>query len=101
MGHLRCLLATLLGASCHAQSSLTLYGVVDVFGQYVVGASHTARLGSGGLQGSRVGLHGVEDLGDGFEAVFTLETGNNVDDGTVAQGGLFWGRQAFVGLKSG
>ncbi len=49
---------------------------------------------------SRWGLRGVEGLGGGYSAVFTLESGFNVRDGSSGQGGRLFGRQAFVGLKA-
>ncbi|MBN3804371.1 porin [Paraburkholderia sp. Ac-20336] len=99
-------------ASANAESSVTLYGIVDVGIAYVnnttTGGSQTA-LASGNFSGSRWGLKGVEDLGGGAKAIFDLEDGFNVNDGTTAQStkGLgtnptttarLWGRQAWVGL---
>src|SRR5262245_39183159 len=83
-----------------AQSSVTLYGVVDAFYQYATGGNSINRLQSGGINGSRLGVRGAEDLGGGLKALFTLESGINLDDGSVGQSGVFWGRQAFVGLGS-
>lgn len=100
----------------HAQSSVTLYGVVDANIEYVsnmssqtpgaangftTGAAHdVVRLTSGGLSGSRWGLRGVEDLGSGLKALFVLESGFGIDTGTSQQGGRLFGRQAYVGLES-
>ena len=84
----------------HAQSSVTLYGLVDAGIAYTnnqKGASNIQQT-SGKLNGSRWGLKGVEDLGGGLKAVFTLEGGFRVNDGTLAQGGREFGRQAYVGL---
>lgn len=78
-------------------SSVTIYGVADAFVQFSDGASRLTRAQSGGLAGSRLGFRGNEDLGGGLRAIFTLEHGINLDDGTNGQG-AFWGRQAFVGL---
>lgn len=83
-----------------AQSSVSIYGVVDAYAQYLDGQARLARVQSGGLAGSRFGFRGVEDLGDGLRAVFTLESGFTVDDGNAGQGGSFYGRQAFVGLQN-
>jgi predicted porin len=49
---------------------------------------------------SRWGLRGNEDLGGGYSAVFTLESGFNTRAGDSGQGGRLFGRQAFVGIKS-
>lgn len=99
------LIATGLLACCAApalaQSTVTVYGVVDAFGQYLDGQSRLGRIQSGGLNSSRLGFRGVEDLGGGLRALFTLESGFSIDDGTLGQGGIFFGRQVFVGLQGG
>ena len=95
-------LAATAGASTAVQAqsnSVTIYGVVDAYLQYADGASSLGRVQSGGLNGSRFGLRGSEDLGGGLRAIFQIESGLNVDDGTFGQG-AFWGRQAFVGIAS-
>ena len=103
-----------------AQSSVTLYGVGDAVMERVEGAGTMHRISSGGLNGSRFGLRGVEDLGGGLKAVFQFESGFGIDDGTQSQGiaaasasNVFvpltqttsttrlFGRQAFVGLQTG
>jgi predicted porin len=93
-------IALALSAPVFAQSSVTVYGVVDVDGQYIKGASKVARITSGGLAGSRIGFKGTEDLGDGLYADFVLEGGLNLDTGSSAQGGALFGRQAFGALRS-
>jgi predicted porin len=80
-------------------SQVNLYGILDANVQVLNGAATQTRVQSGGLQGSRLGVRGTEDLGGGLKAFFTLESGVNVDDGTYGQG-AFWGRQAYVGLGS-
>ncbi|MGF7129983.1 putative porin [Paraburkholderia sp. EB58] len=86
----------------HAQSSVTLYGIVDE-GFNIntnAGGKHLYNLSSGVLQGSRWGLRGTEDLGGGLKAIFVLENGFDTNTGKLGQGGLLFGRQAFVGLSS-
>ena len=83
-----------------AQSTVTLYGVVDSFVQYLGnGSTHSFSERSGGNSGSNVGLKGDEDLGGGFKARFVLESGYNVNNGTffIDSSTLFY-RQAWVGL---
>lgn len=80
-------------------SHITLYGVADANVQLLDGASTSTRVQSGGLNGSRFGLRGVEDLGGGLRAFFTLESGINLDSGSQSND-AFWGRQAFVGLST-
>ncbi len=100
--------------AAHAQSSVTLYGIVDVGIEHINNTQSGGALtreASGNLSGSRWGLKGVEDLGGGLKAIFTLENGFNVNDGTSAQStkGLgsnatttsrLFGRQAWVGLTT-
>ncbi|PXW26372.1 porin [Paraburkholderia caballeronis] len=86
----------------HAQSNVTLYGVVDE-GLTFNTNSHGARqysLVSGEIQASRWGLKGTEDLGGGMKAIFVLENGMDLSSGKLGQGGLMFGRQAFVGLST-
>jgi predicted porin len=95
--------------SAWAQSSVTLYGIVD---DAIAWQSSSTKLGStsggksqvqlmsGAWSGSRFGFRGSEDLGGGLHAVFQLENGFNVDTGASGQGGLEFGRRAFVGLDS-
>ncbi len=87
-----------------AQSSVTLYGILDVglnrFDPKASGVASTTGMVTGVQSGSRVGLRGSEDLGGGLRAVFNLEHGLNNDDGTQAQGRM-WGRQAWAGVAGG
>jgi predicted porin len=87
-----------------AQSNVTVYGVVDAGVQSVSNgnpAGKTVGMASGLQNGSRLGFKGSEDLGGGLSAIFTLENGFNVDDGTLGQGSRLFGRQAWVGLNGG
>ncbi|MDW3684239.1 porin [Cupriavidus sp. CV2] len=107
---------SLLAGAAQADSSVTLYGVVDTNIEYVTNfssvtpssangfaagpADNVARMTAGGLSGSRWGLRGVEELGGGLKALFVLENGFGSDDGKLQQGGRLFGRQAYVGLES-
>ncbi|WP_144142343.1 porin [Paraburkholderia sp. BCC1884] len=86
----------------NAQSTVTLYGVVDAGLQYVsnVGGHHLFQASSGNLQGDRWGLKGTEDLGGNMKTVFVLENGFNIYNGRLGQGGDQFGRQAYVGLST-
>ncbi|MFJ3055968.1 porin [Herbaspirillum sp. NPDC087042] len=92
-------------ASAHAQSSVTIYGAVDASLSYtnkiITSGQKTGSLvalDSGLLKGSRLGVKGVEDLGGGLKALFTIENGFNLDTGEAGQKGVMWGRQSTVGL---
>jgi predicted porin len=86
----------------HAQSSVTLYGLIDAGITYAnhggTGGKDLVEYGDGVSQGSRWGLRGSEDLGGGLKAIFTLENGFNSGTGALGQGGALFGRQAYVGL---
>jgi predicted porin len=94
-------LGTFAGAA-HAQSSVTLYGIVDAGLVYAnnIGGQHLYGTSAGNLQGDRWGLRGTEDLGGGLKALFVLENGFNAFSGKLGQGGDEFGRQAYVGLSS-
>ncbi|AJK45677.1 porin [Burkholderia plantarii] len=93
------------GASAYAQSSVTLYGVIDAGVTYTnkaatsTGHGDLVKYGDGVAQGSRWGIRGSEDLGGGLKAIFVLESGFSSGDGTLGQGGALFGRQAYVGLS--
>ena len=90
-----------------AQSSVTLYGVLDTGVSYFKGDDSVYGLTkTGGNTNSRLGFRGVEDLGNGLKATFNLEAGFNVDDGTGYLGkggpddtGLQFRRTSTVGLQ--
>ncbi len=87
-----------------AQSSVTLYGVLDTGLTYskgeesVYGMTHV-----GGNVNSRLGFRGVEDLGNGLKATFNLEAGMGVDDGNnymdKDSNGMAFRRTSTVGLQ--
>jgi predicted porin len=88
-------------SAASAQSSVTVYGLVDAGITAERGSTDGSitKLATGVQQGSRLGFKGTEDLGNGLKANFQLESGFNLDTGTSAQGGQLFGRQAFVGLS--
>jgi predicted porin len=91
-----------IGVAAHAQSSVTLYGLIDAGISYVnhAGANSKSlvKYDDGVAQGSRWGIKGSEDLGGGLKAIFTLENGFNSGNGALGQNSREFGRQAFVGL---
>ncbi len=93
---------TAFAVPAFAQSSVTLYGLIDEGLDYTnnVRGGHVYELASGYAQGSRWGLKGSEDLGGGLTALFQLENGFNASNGGLNQGGRMFGRQAYVGLSS-
>ncbi len=104
----------LMMASSAAHASVTLYGVLDTGVGYDMNKGNssysrnrtdatefkTSRLGpnSGVHFGSRWGIRGSEDLGNGLHAKFVLESGFDVPTGQSIQGGRLFGRQATLGL---
>jgi predicted porin len=93
---------TAFAGAAHAQSSVTVYGILDV--GYVGGNSKIdnnnqkqySGFGMSAEQSSRLGFKGTEDLGGGLSAFFTIETGLNPQNSTLS---TFNNRQTFVGLK--
>ncbi|AIV62699.1 porin [Burkholderia pseudomallei] len=83
-----------------AQSSVTLYGLIDEgIGFTNNSGGHQAwQMQSGWVAGDRWGIKGREDLGGGTRAVFTLESGFDLNSGSLGQAHRMFGRQAFVGL---
>lgn len=100
------LLALALGGasviSAHAQSSVTLYGLIDtglVYSSNQQGHNSWQETTSA-TQNTVFGLKGAEDLGAGLHAVFKLEQGFLLNNGTQAFSGDGFGSQAWVGLQS-
>jgi predicted porin len=105
--------AALLGVgAASAQSSVTLFGIVDTtvsgyqseaktpFGTNI--KTSQTMLTNSGYNSSRVGFRGTEDLGGGLAATFWLEAGINSDDGTgtATGGGLAFNRRSTISLSS-
>jgi len=86
----------------HAQSNVTIYGIIDAAAAYSRNGDGQSvkSLVSGQGSTSRLGFRGTEDLGGGLRALFNIEAAINVDTGTgsAAGGGLAWQRQSWVGL---
>jgi predicted porin len=98
-----------------AQSSVTMYGIVDLYMASLSVTDQPSQLNmlSGGVSGSRWGLKGSEDLGGGLKANFTLEQGfsadtgaagglaNSTTTGAAVAGNAAFSRYAYVGLSGG
>ena len=85
------LLLAVLGSfagAASAQSSVTLFGVVDLSLRYVNNDDATYQLAQDGMAASRLGFRGVEDLGGGLKASFWLEGALGPDTG---RGGASFG----------
>jgi predicted porin len=102
-----------LAVPAFAQSSVTVFGVIDSTYQHASqgGASVDRLNGNGGNQISRLGFRGTEDLGDGWSAGFVLDMGLNIDTGTggvtstnnqtaTAASGATFNRRSTVSLAS-
>lgn len=90
-------------------ADVTLYGVVDEGFLYthkdtdVAGSDAVDKLElkSGIQAGSRWGLKGTEDLGNGLKVGFILESGFNADDGTQSVSGTMFNREASLNVMDG
>jgi len=101
-------LAVLAAAgAASAQSSVTLFGVIDASVSHYSGnndGSSRTVLGNSGLNTSRLGFRGVEDLGGGLAASFWVEGAILNDDGTAGSlgtGGFDFRRRSTVSLSGG
>lgn len=97
-----------LPAMAHAQTNVTMFGILDASVNMTdangtgAQAGKATRLLSGVQSTNRWGVRGSEALGGGMSAVFHLEGGLNVDDGTGKTAGAFdFQRRAVVGLSGG
>jgi predicted porin len=89
---------TAFAGAASAQSSVTLYGRVDL--SVVKGIGSDAKSIANG-SGSRLGLRGTEDLGGGLSALFNIEHRFNADTGAVSSTTRFWTGRSLVGLQGG
>ncbi len=98
----------LVATGAHAQSSVQLYGLMDLsVPTYITHADangkHVLGMGNDGepwFSGSRWGLRGSEDLGGGNKLIFTLESEYVVANGQMEDPGQIFDRDAWVGLES-
>ena len=99
-------LATMaLGTTAQAQSSVTLYGILDAGLRYQTVSlqdQSASNFGAAyGVQsGNRFGLRGVEDVGGGNRVTFVLESGFELGNGTSGQSNRLFGRQAYLGVEN-
>jgi predicted porin len=117
------IVTSLIAAPVHAQSSITVYGLIDQALEWSNPTKNAAneqrgssgwRVVNGVSNGSRFGIRGSEDLGGGLKAIFAIETRFDADTGEItggrarpadpadpASGKLkFWNAQSWVGLDS-
>ena len=95
------------GATSAFAADVTLYGLVDYGFNYQhidgdvdgVDAVDNFKMMSGQNSGSRFGLKGTEDLGNGLKVIFQLENGFSADDGTFTTSGKLFDRQASLALN--
>ncbi|BAN26834.1 porin Gram-negative type [Caballeronia insecticola] len=101
--------AAAIATPAFAQSSVTLYGIVDDSIVYQSSQTNLAKtnagrsnvkMASGIWAGSRFGLKGAEDLGGGNKAIFQLESGFDINSGGQQFTNAMFGRQAWVGLTN-
>jgi predicted porin len=87
----------------HAQSSVSIYGDIDEYLNYMHSSSGATikSLEDGAWLRSRIGVRGTEDLGGGYYAKFNMEGGFSADQGTQADTTRFWDRQSWVGIGNG
>jgi len=94
--------AALVSSIAFAQSNVTIYGTVDMGFAHrshnmTPGVKSQNAINSGQSAASMLGFKGVEDLGNGNQALFVLEAGFQTDDGTHSDSSFF-NEQAYLGL---
>lgn len=98
-----------IAGGVRAENSLTLYGIIDTGLQYLSTSQNVLDgrvrenffgVANGVQSGSRFGLRGAHDLGNGNQTLFVLENGFNSANGQFGQGGLLFGRQATLSYKN-
>jgi predicted porin len=90
-------------SAAFAQSNVTIYGILDagITAERGAAAGNVTKVTSGAASASRIGFKGTEDLGGGLSAIFKLETGARIDDGTLDNStSTLFNREAYVGLSS-
>lgn len=94
---------SLAAIGAHAQSTVTLYGIVDTGIEYLNNSKGHSFVGmnEGIWGGERFGFKGREDLGGGTAAIFQLENGFNVDNGAMQKAGVMFNRASWIGLTNG
>jgi predicted porin len=90
---------TALAAPVMAQSSVTIFGVIDLAARSVDNGASQKQLAKDGLNSSRIGFRGVEDLGGGLKANFWIEGALDADTGNAT--GQTWQRRSTIGLQGG
>jgi len=97
-------LATLAGSAA-AQSSITMYGVLDAGLNYETAPSSTPNSGSqyslssGISTPSRIGFKGSEDFGGSLKALFQIEAGLQLNNGQSTETGTLFNRDSWIGLS--
>lgn len=102
-----------LSSAAMAQSSVTVYGLIDLSVNYTTNqnakgdavwslgdSGAIGDAGQGAMSGSRLGFKGEEDLGGGSKAIFKMEAGFTANNGQSDQQGQLFGRQEYVGLSN-
>ena len=88
-----------VSVTAQAQSAVTLFGTLDVNARYVKNGDNSLKsLSTDGATNSRFGVRGVEDLGDGLQAGFWLESGIGADQGSAGDTTRFWNRRSTVSI---
>lgn len=93
--------AGVLAGPVKAQTSVTLYGIIDsyVAVTHAGGKGTAVSLDGGGYSANRFGLRGVEDIGGGLAVNFQLENGFLSNNGALADQSRLFSRQAWVGMS--
>jgi predicted porin len=95
----------LCAGSAHAQTSVNMYGVVDLAvrrsnHQGATGDDSLTTMTSGGIAPTRLGWNIAEDLGGGLRALANIEHRFQADSGIVDPPGTVFFQQSWLGIDS-
>ncbi|WP_419687841.1 porin [Burkholderia theae] len=90
-----------IAGGVHAQSSVTLFGIVGGGVRWVDGVKGGHQIGfdSNTVSGNYFGIRGTEDLGGGLKAIFMLQSAFTSGTGNTISSNSFFSKNAYVGLS--
>jgi predicted porin len=97
-----CAFSGSLAFAAEPASNVTLYGVLDtgVYAHHASNGKTIVEMASGITKGSRFGLEGQENLGNGYKVYFRLEQGFESDNGDAKDADSAFYRDSYMGVAT-
>lgn len=97
-----CVFSGSLAFAAEPASNVTLYGVLDtgVYAHHASNGKTIVEMASGITKGSRFGLEGQENLGNGYKVYFRLEQGFESDNGDAKDADSAFYRDSYMGVAT-